>query len=273
MKVSADMLIHPQDKANYDLLDENKILKFVWKFYAKNIMSDADINAFVKGNAIHVNDKVMPWLYDELLDVCEKLGLDEVPEMYVMETDTWMTSMAADKNYIIFGNDLFDNMPKEFYPTVIARECGHILCGHVKFRTICSFILKLINTSSSGIIKLLANTLTMKMNQYLAAGELTADRAAIIYNEGTDILFEMIYRMAGAHNEDVEPSYIDGFVAQADENNTDLVEYKGLKKLARMGYYDMSKKMTSERIIEAKKWIESDDFKQKLSSIEAQDEV
>ncbi len=45
------------------------------------------------------------------------------------------------KPFIVITSGLFETFPDELIPTVIAHECGHILCHHTLYTTMGSAIL------------------------------------------------------------------------------------------------------------------------------------
>jgi Zn-dependent protease with chaperone function len=81
--------------------------------------------------------------------------------------------------------DLIDHLAPDEIEAVLAHECGHVLLGHVAYRTL--FDHPAVPAPVRGALAAWAR-----------AAELSADRAAAAYQGGADAITRVLFRLAGA---------------------------------------------------------------------------
>lgn len=93
----------------------------------------------VISNAVEINSEQMPDLYKHYLDVAEKIGMKQIPRLYLANGNGLMNAFASKctlrKKYVVIYSDIVDvayemgdmNMVR----FVLSHELGHIYCGHV----------------------------------------------------------------------------------------------------------------------------------------------
>lgn len=91
----------------------------------------------LRGNAVKVNEKQFPELYAILKDYSEKLQLNAVPTMYILQGNGILNAFATKfvgKNYVILHSDVLTAAYKEGKAAVafiIGHELGHIKRNHL----------------------------------------------------------------------------------------------------------------------------------------------
>lgn len=97
--------------------------------------------ASVFGNSVHVSNGQYKALNDMSLDICKQLGIDERPEMFVLNSQGLTNAFAIKfltRKYVLLFSDLVDllwedNANKDQLRFVIAHEPAHHAAGHVNF--------------------------------------------------------------------------------------------------------------------------------------------
>jgi Zn-dependent protease with chaperone function len=91
--------------------------------------------AHVKGNGVRLSEDQLPELYARCKAAAYKLGLDEVPEVYVLQSggvlNAFATKLLSRRFVIIFSelvNQCHDPRQLDF---VIGHEMGHLAAGHL----------------------------------------------------------------------------------------------------------------------------------------------
>lgn len=92
---------------------------------------------YIKGNALKVSKEQFPKLYDVLLTQCNKLELNTVPDMYILQSGGVLNAFATafmGNNYIVLYSEVAEEMFQDNMDTVefvVAHELGHIKRKHV----------------------------------------------------------------------------------------------------------------------------------------------
>ena len=91
----------------------------------------------VKGNGVRVTVEQYRDLYDSLVKCCQRVGVEEEPEMYLLRTDFFnaLATRFLGRNFIVLFTDVVDALEDEpgaidFY---IGHELGHIHRKHLKW--------------------------------------------------------------------------------------------------------------------------------------------
>ena len=93
--------------------------------------------AYLKGNAVKISETQLPAIYRKVADASRKLGLEPVPEAYVMQAGGMLNAFATkffSRNFIVIYSDLLeacDENGKEM-DMIIGHEVGHLALGHLK---------------------------------------------------------------------------------------------------------------------------------------------
>ncbi len=92
---------------------------------------------YIKGNAIKVSKDQFPETFDILYSQSKKLGLDEVPDMYILQGNGALNAFAtrlSNTNFVVLFSDIFEIAHEEGEDAVsfiIGHELGHIKRKHI----------------------------------------------------------------------------------------------------------------------------------------------
>jgi Zn-dependent protease with chaperone function len=91
--------------------------------------------AHVRGDGVRVSERQLPDLYARVQAAAQKLGMAQVPEVYVLQSGGLLNAFATkllSRRYVILLSDLVDHCedPRQL-DFVIAHELAHHAAGHV----------------------------------------------------------------------------------------------------------------------------------------------
>ena len=153
-----------------------------------------------------------------LEDVCEKMEID-VPEMYLeLNVVPNAYTYGDDKPFIVVTSGLIETIPDELIPSVLAHECGHIVCHHTLYTTMGSLILNgMASMIPAALRALVTLPLQMAFAYWMRCSEFSADRAAMIYDGNSDHMIEVCMRLAGYGKFIDDKADPEVFIRQAEE--------------------------------------------------------
>lgn len=191
--------IHPDDATALQALKNipvfptvvEKILEYGWEdlMWSENITSN-----------IRLSEDQMPDIYNLLPPICQTLGIP-VPELYLQLTpipNAWTSGNT--KVYIVLTLGLIRRLDEEELKSVIAHECGHILCQHVLYSMIADSIFNfgdfLMDSFLGQIGNLAMKPIKSALYSWQRASELSADRVAT-YITSADVLTKALAKLEG----------------------------------------------------------------------------
>ncbi len=94
--------------------------------------------AHVRGHAVKLSEEQLPDLYTKIVSACETLGVENVPDAYVMQAGGMLNAFATKfigRNYVIIYADLIEacGEDEKAVDMIIGHEIGHLALGHLKW--------------------------------------------------------------------------------------------------------------------------------------------
>jgi len=93
----------------------------------------------LKGTGVKITKDQFPDLYEKLIKGCDKVGLDNIPEAYLLRTDFFnaLATKFLGRHYVVLFTDVVDALKDQpdaidFY---IGHELGHIHRKHLTWQT------------------------------------------------------------------------------------------------------------------------------------------
>ncbi len=104
-------------------------------FYVFFLFAHSAFITYVKGNGVKITEEQYPDLHQRLLSCCAKVGLDEIPEAYILRTDFFnaLATRFLGRHFVVLFTDVLDALEEKpgavnFY---IGHEVGHIHRKHL----------------------------------------------------------------------------------------------------------------------------------------------
>lgn len=238
----------------------NQFVKAFMKIWSERQFRISNMSSCIK-----ISEKQMPKYYNMLPPICEKLGID-IPELYLkLDVEPNSYTSGDTKPFITITSGLFETLPEELIPTVLAHECGHIACHHVLYRTMGSILLNGASTALFDLIPfgfsgIASVPLEIAFFYWMRCSELSADRAAILCDGSPDKMSEVCMRLAGFDKDIPAVAYKEGFIEQAKEYRDMVSNSKWDKTLEFFALRYETHPFMSVRTLECEEWGKSEKF-------------
>jgi Zn-dependent protease with chaperone function len=259
-QISAIAWEHPADRAALNALRKipgfDLALRKVFGTFGERA-----IRLAFKANAVRVSDQQYAWIHDRLLRVCEVLDLEDVPELYVSQTPVVNAgAVGLGDPFIVLNSSMLEVLTRDETEAVIAHEVGHILSGHVLYRTLLLLLMRLtqFRFPLAGIAAL---PLLLALLEWYRKSELSCDRAALLGVQDPEIVMSSLMKLAGGTRG--EELNLEAFIAQSDEYRAggDLLDsvYKLLNAIGATHPFAVV------RVAELRDWIDSGTYERILA--------
>jgi Zn-dependent protease with chaperone function len=157
---------------------------------------------------------------------------------------------------------MLEVLTRDEVEAVIAHEVGHILSGHVLYRTLLILLMQLtmFRYPLAGIAVL---PLLLALLEWNRKAELSCDRAALLAIQHPDTVLNALMKLAGGTRGEEEHLDLQEFIAQSDEykENRDILDrvYKLLNVLGATHPFSVV------RVAELRMWMESGRYEEILA--------
>ena len=264
--IKASEFIHPEDAAALRQLESIPgFPAFVKKILSLGLeQMQYGVNM---ASAIRLSPTQLPEIYNHLPPICEKLGIDE-PEFYLEMNpmpNAW--TFGDTRIYITLTSGLLEMMDDEELDAIIAHECGHIICRHVLYHSIASYILS--GADSLGVLGAFTVPIQYAILYWYRKSELSCDRCSSIITS-PEVVSRVMARLAGGPKKLTENINMREWAKQADmydEIRTDGMWNKALQLYVTMG---RDHPFNAVRVREILKWGESSQYLNLRENIKAE---
>ncbi len=183
--------IHPEDEAALKAMKSLPGFDALVKTFMK-VGYEMLLHGVNMASKIRLSETQLPDIYHRVNSICDTMGI-ECPEVYLEMSPYPNAYTYGDTDiFMVLTSGLFDYLDNDEIDSVIAHECGHIVCRHVLYHTLAEFI----RTGMTGIIGDLAEPLKLGIFYWERKSELSADRAAALVC-GIDTVVRTQLRLAG----------------------------------------------------------------------------
>lgn len=193
---------------------------------------------------------------------CERLDVESPPELFVAQNPFLNAgATGADHPFIVINSAAVESFDDAELTAVLGHEVGHCLSGHVLFKTLLQFLLRipfsLIRIPAAGVALM---AVIAALNEWDRKSELSADRAGILAAQEPESSFTLLMKMAGGT--DHSQMSLDAFLEQAREyeKNGNLLDsvHKILNVQRRSHPFPVA------RLSELKSWVDAGHYQRIL---------
>lgn len=269
MALDYKLYLHDSDKAAMAALKAIPGFSQVMKAFMK-IWSEQQLRLINMSTNLRLNEKQMAKYYNMLPPICAKLGID-VPELFVeLDVHPNAYTYGDTKLFIVITSGLFETLPDELIPTVLAHECGHIACHHTLYTTMGRAILNGASAFVSGLGNIALYPIQLAFAYWMRCSEFSADRAAIICDGSAEKSTEVMMRFAGYDKDIMADANVEAFMEQA-------LEYKNLvdnnawnKTLEFILFQNYDHPLNAIRAYEGREWEKTERYKNILEYVSSE---
>lgn len=247
--------IHPEDESALNAMKnvpgfDTLVKKFMRVGY------ETMLHGVNMASKIRLSETQLPEIYHKVTKICDKLEIS-YPEVYLEMSPYPNAYTYGDTDvFMVLTSGLFDYLDSDEIDSVIAHECGHIVCHHVLYHTIAEFL----RTGVSGLIGDLAEPLKLAVCYWARKSELSADRAAAL-TCGVETVVKTQLRLAGGPKVLTDNVNIEEWANQAEQYE----EIRGgslWNRFLQMGATMMlDHPFAAVRVREALNWAKTEEFK------------
>ena len=247
--------IHPEDESALNAMKnvpgfDTLVKKFMQIGY------ETMLHGVNMASKIRLSETQLPEIYHKVTKICDKLEIS-YPEVYLEMSPYPNAYTYGDTDiFMVLTSGLFDYLDSDEIDSVIAHECGHIVCHHVLYHTIAEFL----RTGVTGLIGDLAEPLKLAVYYWARKSELSADRAAAL-TCGVETVVKTQLRLAGGPKMLTDNVNIEEWANQAEQYE----EIRGgslWNRVLQMGAtMRLDHPFAAVRVREALNWSKTDEFK------------
>ncbi|MCC7195515.1 MAG: M48 family metallopeptidase [Gemmatimonadaceae bacterium] len=217
--ISSTAWEHPADRAALNALRAIPGFDAAIRKIA-GFIGDRPLRQLFLGSAVRVGLTQRPRLDAMLTDVLATLDWPERPELYVTQSPVMnAAAVGFDKPFIVLNSSLLEHLAEDEQRAVIAHEVGHVMSGHVLYRTIALIVIYFGVTALPVLAAAALLPFQVALLEWYRKSEFSADRAGLlgVQNRDTAMLLQMKLAGGPEHGHAID---LDAFMAQAMEYET-----------------------------------------------------
>jgi Zn-dependent protease with chaperone function len=256
---------HPADRAALQTLRAlpgfDEVVRKVAGFFGER-----GIRNLFLSNAVRVGARQRPKLaalYDETLatfdwpaeGVLTPAGVYKRPQLYVTQTPVVnAAAIGFDEPFIVMNSATIELLDREEQRFILAHELGHVMSGHVTYRTIALIILTLGLRNLPFLAGMALLPFQLALLEWYRKAELSSDRAGLLGTQDVRVSMNTFLKMAGgpAYDDTID---LDEFLEQAAEYETGGTAWDTVLKALNTALRDHP--FNTVRAAELQRWVQS----------------
>lgn len=137
--MEASMIMHPSDAKAIQTLRSLKgfdeMVRLSMDYGFERLLRGENL-----GEMIHVNAENFPNVYYPFREVVDAVSIDE-PELYIYNDPVMNAYTYGDtKPFVAVSSSVVEKLSREELKSVLAHECGHIVCRHTLYTTMLAIL-------------------------------------------------------------------------------------------------------------------------------------
>jgi len=183
------------------------------------LFGEKPVRLAFQANALRVSDRQFPEIYKRYLDVLQVMDAPEVYELYISQTPLVNAgAYGMNRPFIVLNSGAVRLLDDDELIFLLGHEVGHILSGHVLYRTM---MVLLINLARMGfpVVGLAARAVLLGLLEWSRKAELSADRAGLLAGQDPNAALGAFMKLAGGGDDD--ETDLNEFLRQAETYRED----------------------------------------------------
>ncbi len=204
---------HPADKAALAALRRvpgfDAVLKALF-----GVFGEKPIRLAFQANAVKVGPKQFPEIHEQYLEVVRTM---DTPHYDLFVSQTPLVNAGAygmKKPFIVLNSGAVRLLTRDEMTFLLGHEVGHIMSGHVLYRTMTVLLLQLA-TMGFPIVGLAARAVLVGLLEWMRKAELSSDRAGLLVGQDPETALRTLMKLAGGGYDN--ETDLNEFMVQADE--------------------------------------------------------
>ena len=257
--------IHENDQKALDALKAIPGFDQLTKAFMK-VFSERTMKILNMSSKVRLSQEQCPRIYNLLLPICEKFGIP-VPELYLELNRTPNAYTNGDTIvYITVTSGLLELFTDEEIQTVLAHECGHIVCHHVLYHTMGRMVL---NGAAAylGLGPLITTALSVAFSYWMRCSEFSSDRAAAVFCGGPERVVDVMLRLASGTSDVANEINAELFMEQAKDYEDYVDDSNWNKILEALALMDETHPFLAVRAASITQWCKESRFGRIMSGV------
>ena len=250
--------IHPEDEMAMRNLEGvpgfDTVARFILEHFTENL-----IHGLYMAQNVRLSPTQLSEIYNLLPPICDKFGID-LPELYLtMDPAPNAWTIGDKRKFIVLTSGLLDHISeKKELQSIVAHECGHILCRHVFYNTVAMLLVKF--GESLGLAQVVMAPVMLALKYWQRRSELSADRASVVYMGEPETPSRALLRICGGPAKLTADINLSEYAEQAKAYDALLANSKWNKFLQNMAVMDADHPFAAVRIREILSWSQTPQF-------------
>jgi Zn-dependent protease with chaperone function len=252
---------HPADRAALIALRAVPGFDLVirWLF---GLFAERTLRALYQGGAVRVGPRQFPRVHALWEECCAVLDVQDPPELYVSQNPVLNAgAVGMDRPFVVLTSGTVNALDDHQLRVVLGHELGHILSGHVLYKTMLRLLLRVsilaLGTPITGVAML---ALLAALLEWDRKSELSSDRAALLVAQNPDHVRAVLMRLAGGVGEGAD---LEAFREQARSFEEGGGALDNVAKL--LALLGQSHPFAVMRLAEVDRWVETGDYERAMS--------
>ncbi len=189
-----------------------------------SLTSERSLRLLFIANAVKVSPTQFPRIKTMIDKVTDIFDWPQTPDVFVSQSPFLNAgTYGADAPFIVLNSSALKSLDDDELCSVIAHEMGHIMSGHVLYKTLLYFLLNISLSFIPGA-DIAVIPIVLALKEWDRKSELTADRAGLLAVQNEEANYRLLMKMAGG--DDVSQLNLNDFFNQAAEYEAknDLVD-------------------------------------------------
>lgn len=205
---------HPADRATLESLRRipafDDVLRALFGMFGERA-----IRLAFQANAVRVTDKQFPRIHERYQEVLRTLDAPEDYELYISE-NPFVNAGAYGMNrpFIVLHSEAVRVLSEEELTFILGHEVGHVLSGHVLYRTMMALLL-LLAQQGFPVVGLAARAILLGLLEWSRKAELSSDRAGLLACQNPEAALSSFMTLACGSPAD--GTNLTEFLRQSDE--------------------------------------------------------
>jgi Zn-dependent protease with chaperone function len=188
---------HPADRAALNALRKLPGFEQVVNKIA-SVFGERAVRHLFTANAVRVGPAQRPDLDAMWTDVLATLDWKHRPQLYVTQTPNVNAgAVGFGDPFVVINSASIEHLTRDELRTLLAHELGHIMSGHVTYRTIAQIILLVGIGNLPFLAGLALLPFQVAILEWYRKSELSCDRAALLDAQDPDLVFTTFMKLAG----------------------------------------------------------------------------
>lgn len=258
---------HPFDREALDRLENTRGLDLL----TQKVL-DAGLESYLRikftGDNLQITARTIPEIHTLLVEACKIMGMQEVPELYLMLEDKIQSFSSGQKRkMIVISSGSVDLLNDRELLFLLGRELGHMRSNHVVYREMgdsLTLVSQIISDLTLGVGNLLSMPIKIALMHWYRMSEFTADRAGLLVCQDPEVATQALIKMAGLPLKYHGKFSTEEFRRQA--NSFSEIEVKTFNKFIRfLASYENPQPFTVIRGAQLFKWVDSGEYDRVLN--------